>query len=134
MSLEHLIPLHALVRNMSAPKLGPLVPALVDSGCVPCANPSCKAMIPESEVRTYVTGIVTARDTLCRDCERLVPTHALVVCVGCRVVVARMAPETLDSGFRIKPLTIYHTEACPNCKPGVQVSKIIEAELFYKNK
>jgi hypothetical protein len=93
----------------------------------------CKKKIHISEIRYHWTGICQASDSLCTECQRLVPKHALVVCLGCKAVVARMAPMTLKSGFRIETLKIYHTDACPNCKPGVESTKLIEAEIFRRN-
>lgn len=92
-----------------------------------------KKRIHVSEVQHHWTGICHASDTICRECQRMVTKHALVVCLGCKAVVARMPPSVLKSGFRIEARKIYHTDACPNCKPGVTSSKIIEAELFHKH-
>lgn len=93
-----------------------------------------KIKIHVSEIQYHWTGVCQASDSICKECQRMVPKHALVVCLGCKAVVARMAPTVLKSGFRIEPRKIYHTPACPNCKPGIETSTIIEAELFYRKK
>ena len=96
-----------------------------------------KKNIHVSEVKYHWTGICRASDSMCSECERMLPTHALIVCIGCQAVVARIAPEKLKSGFVIKPRGIYHTDKCPNCRKSeensVMVSKILEAEIFVKN-
>lgn len=93
-----------------------------------------KIKIHVSEIQYHWSGVCQASDAMCKECQRMVPKHALVVCLGCKAVVARMAPTKLKSGFQIEPRKIYHTDKCPNCRPGVESSKIIEAELFCKNK
>ena len=90
----------------------------------------CRRRIHISEICYHWTGIIQASDALCTECQRLVPRHALVVCLGCKAVVARMAPMVFKSGFRIEAMKIYHTAQCPNCHPGVVKSTIIEAEIF----
>ena len=93
-----------------------------------------KIKLPIQELQYVWTGVCNASDAMCRECQRMVPKHALVVCLGCKAVVARMAPTRLTSGFVIEPRKIYHTPKCPNCSPGVTSSTIIEAELFYRKK
>lgn len=85
-----------------------------------------------TEVRSYQTGVCHARDLMCNACRVQLPHHALLVCVECRMVVARMAPEKLKSGFQIQARQIYHTNACPCCQPDVTKSRIIEADLFFR--
>lgn len=117
---------------LQSPK--PVMPKLpeVDSNYTDCACRKIKIHV--SEIKHHWTGVCHASDNICKECQRMVPKHALVVCLGCKAVVARMAPTTLKSGFRIEPLKIYHTDRCPNCKPDVASSRIIEAELFYRKK
>ena len=117
------------VQPLPKPKLGPPLGSPPE-GYVFCGR--CRKPIPVSSIRYYTTGVCVASDCICDECARLVPRHALVVCVGCRAVVARMAPERLQSGFQIESRKIYHTSACPNCKPGLVKSSIVEAELFYR--
>ncbi len=126
---EDLARAFAITADRPKPKLGPPV-GTPPAGQIPCGR--CRRLMPISNLRYYATGVCTASDSICEECEALVPQHALVVCVGCKAVVARMAPERLKSGFRIEARKIYHTNACPKCKPGVERSMIIEAELFYQ--
>lgn len=104
---------------------------------VPAANPKdhvacgrCHRWLHVSEIVYHWTGVCRASDALCPECRRMAPQHALVVCIGCQAVVARMAPAVLKSGFRIEARRIYHTNACPNCQADIQRSVLIEAELF----
>lgn len=126
---ENMAKAFAFASSRPVPKLGPPVGS-PPPGKVPCGR--CRALIPVEMIRYYSTGICMASDSLCDVCATLVPQHALIVCIGCKAVVARVAPERLKSGFEIEPRRIYHTEACPSCKPGVVRSKILEAELFYQ--
>lgn len=102
-----------------------------DANVVECA---CrKKNIHVSELVHHWTGICNASDNLCTECSRMMPNHALIACLGCQAVVARIAPERLKSGFTIEPRKIYHTDQCPNCHPEVTTSKILEAEVFYRS-
>lgn len=118
-----------LALNSPAPVM-PSTPNLQDTVICACG----KKRISLEEVAWHNTGVCRAIDTMCRECREQLPTHALVVCVGCKAVAARMAPCLLKSGFRIEPRKIYHTEACPNCRPDVKVTSIIEAKLFAINR
>ena len=90
-----------------------------------------KKVIHFSEVQHYNTGVVAgASDSMCQECIRMVPQHALIVCITCKAVVARVAPHRTKSGFEFKARTFYHTNACPGCKPGLASSVLIEKELF----
>lgn len=108
------------------------IPDLVAPDFVPCAM--CGRKLHLSEIRHYNTGVVNASDALCPECSRNFPKHSCIVCVRCCAIVARIPPMRMKSGFVIKPNTFYHTQACPNCKPGVRTTDIIEAKLFYERK
>jgi hypothetical protein len=107
----------------------PPKPVTLDSSgsTIPCSG--CRKPMAVEEVQYHWTGIFRASDALCSECTALTPKHALVACVNCQSIVARMAPETLRSGFRIESRKIYHTDACPDCRPDVTTSSIIEAKI-----
>lgn len=121
---------YEIAAQRPKPVMGPPV-GTPPPGTVPCGR--CRVFIPVGMIRYYETGVVTASDSLCANCAKLVPRHALIVCVGCRAVVARTAPETLKSGFKFEPRKTYHVRDCPNCNTLVKSSKVIEAELFYQS-
>ena len=119
------------------PETGPL-PGSPPAGHVFCGGrpQGCSKVLHESEVPYHWTGIVRARDTLCRECQALVPNHALIVCLRCCAVVARIPPHTFPDGFRIEPRRTYHIQYCGNfdCRPDLPSSRIIEGELHRKDK
>ncbi len=126
---EDLAKAFEISQERPKPELGPPAGS-PPPGMVHCGR--CRKHIPVDQIRYYFTGICTASDSLCGECATLVPRHALIVCIGCKAVVARIAPERLKSGFEIEERKIYHTQACPNCQPGVERTSIIEAEIFYR--
>lgn len=125
-----------IMENMgSAPKQAlPKTPMeMVPKDHVKCA--CFKKNIHVSEIHYHSTGVTAGvSDSLCAECMRMVPNHCLVVCVVCKAVVARMAPQTDKSGFVFKPRSFYHTNACPGCKPGLVKSILIEKELFDRDR
>lgn len=114
-----------------ASDLGP-PPILVGPGANTewCVN--CKKAMHLSEIRKHWSGLCYAIDSICRDCQTLFPTHALVICIRCREVVARMAPERMASGFEIEPLKCYHITSCPKCNEGVEHTPILEGEYYFR--
>lgn len=123
------------------PVLMPVIPKTIDLQQPPvgyqyCGGRAqgCTKLIPETEVVYHWTGIVQARDTLCKECQALTPTHALIVCLRCCAVVARMPPHTFPDGFRIEPRKAYHVQYCGNfdCRPDLASSSIIEGQLHIR--
>lgn len=111
-----------------------LPPAPVVSGpnadTVWCVH--CKKAMHVSEVKSYWSGLCHAKDLLCHGCRLMFPKHALVICLKCREVVGRMAPERLASGFVIEPLKCYHIQACPRCDRSVVSSVLLEGENYFR--
>jgi hypothetical protein len=66
-------------------------------------------------------------DMLCGECLQTYKDCAALVCVRCKVVIGKLKPTTLDSGFVIRPRQVLHSDSCNVCQPGVVRSKIIEA-------
>lgn len=113
-----------------APK-APTDPNNAPPGMVRCA---CgKKNIRCEEIRyhnsQFVKGIT---DNICGECLLAVKKHAVIACVRCKAVVARIAPERYKTGFVIKPNGVYHTGACPNCRPNLMSSILIEKAVFDK--
>ncbi len=107
----------------------PVPPNAAPPGMVKCA---CgKKNMPFAEVRfhnsPFVQGIT---DGICRECWPWYKQHTMVVCIKCRSVVARMAPERCPSGFVLRPGGLVHTNGCPNCIKDVVVTFLIEKAFF----
>lgn len=65
-------------------------------------------------------------DQICTECWKTYQDAAKVICIKCQVVICRIVPKVLDSGFYVRPRGIYHSDACNVCRPGLSESKIIE--------
>lgn len=120
-----------IMQQRPAPKLGPPVGAPPE-GHFFCSG--CKKVQPNESLRYHFTGVCRASDSLCEECEKLTPKHALIVCVTCQAVVARIPPERFADGFEYEPRKAYHIWECGNCKPGIASTRVIEAELFRRDK
>lgn len=127
---EALAKLGDLARRLPKPTL-PALPVL-PPGTLRCA---CrKKVIGVDELTPCVSPVLGAvLDDICRECRKDTRQMALLVCVGCRQVVSRLAPHRDDSGFTFEPGGIYHVTACPVCRPALkegQPSCLIEKELY----
>lgn len=119
---------------LDGPTITPGIPELPKppQGTVECA---CgKKHIPLSEVKIHNTQFAKgASDTICNECLNNINTHSMIVCLGCKAVVARVPPHRQPNGFRFEPNGYYHVSACPNCvKPpkSIEKSMVIEAEVY----
>lgn len=100
-------------------------------GHCPCA---CgKKFIPVSEIKFHNTKFMKGvTDSLCDECLPMVKNFAIVVCIKCRSVVARMAPTHFRTGFVVRAGEYYHTNACPNCVKDVKSTILIEKYFYEK--
>jgi hypothetical protein len=106
----------SLVYDSSLPPLpGKIVP------CLMCIKPFL--------MRRY-SGMP---DQICPECFTTYMDCARIVCVRCKVVIARVKPEVLESGFYIKPRAILHADACNVCSPGIQASTVIEIGQYERS-
>lgn len=128
---EELARAYQWASERPSPKLGPPVGAL-PTGYFRCSG--CRKLIPLEALRYHNTGVCMASDSLCLECDRLTPQHALIVCVRCRAVIARVAPERFSDGFSYEPRKAYHIRECGQCNPGVVSTRVIEAQLFHRSK
>lgn len=67
-------------------------------------------------------------DQLCGECIKTYADTAKVICSKCKVVICRLVPKLLSSGFYIRPHGILHVDACGICRPGLKESVIREIE------
>lgn len=113
-------------------KLGPpkvYVPPQFDDGQTQCI---CGQWKPNAELEEVDSGIVMALSNVCRSCvegRKLDRETARIVCVGCRRVVARVAPCKDTTGFRFEANRCYHIQSCPVCNSDVKESHILEKVL-----
>lgn len=76
-------------------------------------------------------------DQICPRCAKDYEEMARVICSKCRVTIARLHPGITESGYVVRPKTVLHVDACNICRPGLQVSTILEVaewERLYRPK
>lgn len=73
-------------------------------------------------------------DQVCSECKKTMRDSAKLVCSKCNIVICRLAPSILDSGFIIRPNMVLHSDSCNICKPGLSESNILEIDLWQKTK
>jgi hypothetical protein len=124
--------LYNRISDLPKPEAGVTPDPLVGAppGKVRCA---CGAkFISLTDIVYHQTGIITASDTECRECLPGHKNFALVICLKCKSVVAKMAPGKFKGGFEMVANGYYHISTCPNCHPGIKVSHVIEKYVYDK--
>jgi hypothetical protein len=103
------------------------------AGTIHCA---CgKKFIPMTDVRYFDTRhIKGVADTVCKECWPDVKGLVPIVCVKCKAVVSRVQPHRTPSGFAFLKGESYHTDVCPNCRPNVKVSVLLEKYFYDKER
>ena len=69
-------------------------------------------------------------DQICGECSKTYHECAVVYCSKCKVVICRLGPTVLDTGYRIKPREVLHSNACNICAPGIKESYILEIDAW----
>jgi hypothetical protein len=100
----------------------------------------CKKTIQLNDIRVIqspVAGSVT--DNVCKSCADTLKDLCPIVCVGCKLVVAKLDPGTNKNGFSLVPGRSYHIRDCPVCNKNkyegkVIESKLVEEEIYLKRK
>lgn len=93
---------------------------------------ACRKMVELHSLQIRDSGVIRYLDNVC-DCCADKREMAAVICVRCKVVVMHLTPHTDKKGFVYGKGKVYHTEACPGCKPGITSAPVIEKILFDKN-
>jgi len=88
--------------------------------CLLCAKPYL--------MRAY-SGRV---DQVCPECYSTFQECALLTCLQCKCVIARVVPKLLDSGYYIRPQSVLRTSECSICNPGLEVSTIVEIDEWMR--
>jgi hypothetical protein len=72
-------------------------------------------------------------DPVCPECIKDHRESAKIKCLKCDVVVARVSPEVLESGYEIGKSAVLHTDKCGFCQPGLKESVVIEVTEWEKH-
>jgi len=91
-----------------------------------------KKFIRLEEITYHDTGIIKASDTECAECLPAHKDFALVICLQCRAVVAKVAPTKFKGGFEMQSNHCYHVGTCPTCHPGLKTSHVLEKYMYDK--
>jgi hypothetical protein len=62
-------------------------------------------------------------DPICSECFKTYSECAKILCRNCKVVLARVKPEVLDSGYYISPRCVLHSNGCPRCDRRLKNTK-----------
>ena len=71
-----------------------------------------------------------APDQVCPECFVTFRDAARIVCIQCKITIARVEPEVMDSGFVIRARSVLHVDACNVCKPGLMTSVVLEVDKW----
>lgn len=103
-----------LQDNSGFPQAGTIV------SCLMCAKPFL--------MRPY-SGVP---DQICPECFKTYNECASLMCVHCRVVIAKIKPGVTDTGYYVRPRAVLHADKCLVCDPDVVESRIIEMDEWYR--
>lgn len=94
---------------------------------------ACGKLKPVKDMPLRDSGVVKYLDNICDGCphQKSESKMAVIVCVGCRQVVARMDPFKDKTGFEFKSGKVYHVDMCPTCG-NVAESTIIEKHIYHR--
>lgn len=62
-------------------------------------------------------------DPICSECFKTYSECAKILCRKCKVVLARVKPEVLDSGYYVRPRCVLHSNGCPRCDKKLRSMK-----------
>ena len=95
----------------------------------------CNKNVQVTEFPLLNTGVIVCCNNVCPGCKAGVKHDnetARIVCVRCKKVVARLKPSKDKTGFRYVAGQTYHSDACPECKPNLTESQIVEKVIYMK--
>lgn len=67
-------------------------------------------------------------DPICPECFTTYADCAKIICKNCKVIVARVSPEVLESGYYVRPRSVLHTLGCPKCSKRLRNMKEEQVE------
>lgn len=94
----------------------------------------CGTIIPRDELQMRHSGEngVTYTSTLCKSCLDSYKEAARVVCKACLRLQGFLEPTKCRDGFEYERGKHYHINGCPQCKPGVFRTPVIEHESWLR--
>lgn len=101
----------------------------------PMDNCACGKKVPVTTFPMMHSGVVQFPNNICPGCkeaEKLDRETARIICVRCRKVVARLKPVKEKNGFIYQAGRTYHSDACPECKPNLTESQIVEKVIYMR--
>jgi len=78
-------------------------------------------------------AFVGVPDPVCEECYDTYKDCASIICVNCRIVIAKTPPKIMDNGFYVRPNAVLHSDKCNICAPGLVESSVIELEAYEKS-
>lgn len=95
----------------------------------------CNKLQLRTDMPLRHSGVMEYRDNVCPGCRNVDAKWAVLLCVRCKEVVARMEPTPKDpvDGFAFVAGQTYHLMACSVCQPDITSVVPIERILWRKN-
>lgn len=96
---------------------------------------ACGNNVPVTMFKQMNSGVVQFSNNICPGCkeaEKLDKETARIICIHCKKVVARLKPVKEKNGFVYQAGRTYHSDACPECKPDLTESQIVEKVIYQR--
>ena len=94
----------------------------------------CGKVMTREELKMEHSGVggVTYTSMLCPSCISTYKEAARIICRSCLRLQGFMSPVKYADGFEFKPNQHYHINGCPQCRPGIFKTAILEHEAWLK--
>jgi hypothetical protein len=95
----------------------------------------CGTVIPRSELQMQHSGGpnnggVGYTSMLCKNCLDQYKDACRIVCVACLRLQGFVEPTRCPDGFFYEKGKHYHIRGCPQCKPNITHTKVLEHEAW----
>ncbi len=92
----------------------------------------CGKVMPREDLRMEHSGPngVSYTSFLCKSCLDNYKDAARIVCKACLRLQGFLEPSTAKDGFTYEKGKHYHINGCPQCKPGIYCTPVLEHEAY----
>lgn len=92
----------------------------------------CGTVIPRDQLQMQHSGEkgVSYTSMLCKSCLETYKDAARIVCRDCLRLQGFMEPMQCNDGFKYEAKQHYHIQGCPQCKPGLFRTPVLEHEAW----
>ena len=96
----------------------------------------CGTVIPRDQLQMRHSGEngVSYTSMLCKSCLETYKDAARIVCCSCLRLQGFMEPTQCADGFKYEATRHYHIRGCPQCKPGIFRTPVLEHEAWLRTR